>query len=209
MSQPALASQRRVASSSTPSAVMVAPSSCAMAMVAVMMAWSEREVSSEVTNERSIFSSSGASRRRLTSDECPVPKSSSEIRMPCARSCGRASATRSGSRMASVSVISSISPGPDSRWALRMSATRPGSARSLAEILTERQSGGSDCGHRRRCSRPLRSRCRFIGPATRACSASCTKSSGSIGPWVGWSQRTSSSAPVQRPLRRSSLGCST
>ena len=64
---------------------------------------------SRATKDRSIFSSLTGSRRRWTSEEYPVPKSSRDIFTPCPVSPARVSAARCGSSSRTCSVISSWS----------------------------------------------------------------------------------------------------
>ncbi len=61
-----------------------------------------------ITNDLSIFSSSIGNCRRLVSDEKPVPKSSSEMRMPIDCSMEVIASACAGSAMMLLSVISTF-----------------------------------------------------------------------------------------------------
>lgn len=133
------ASRCRVSSSSTPSAATLISRLCASWIVQLTMAASVALERMRSTKERSTFTSLTGSVRRCESDECPVPKSSSEIRTPSSPSRASTSPTRSTSNIAEFSVTSRMRT-PGSTWchmhAVATSSGNCASRRSVNDTLT-------------------------------------------------------------------------
>ena len=115
-----------------------------------------------VTNERSTLSSSTVTRVTNDSDEKPVPKSSTEICTPIARSAASTSSTTSWSLTATDSVISSTSrPAPHPVPAQRVGDLgRQGGVEQAARRQVDRDGQVEAVRRPSRRPRPARGRAR-------------------------------------------------
>ena len=162
-----------------------------------------------LTNERSTFSSSTATRVRKVNDEKPVPKSSTASCTPIDRKVASTSSMTSNSLITTVSLISRTSR-CGGTWCRRSaSAISPGSrgsSRLRADRFTETGTSKPIRAQSAATASALSSTYRVKVPSCSLFSTRRMKSAGPSQPRRGCCQRISASTPAGAPVARSTTG---